>query len=70
VDSEEFDLMIFETLINDPPDAYSLVKVYDMSKLAAKEVRRLRAELCRRGAHIGMVQPEVPWQHPQEIKGV
>jgi hypothetical protein len=38
--------------------------------LAAKEVRRLRAELCRRGAHIGMVQPEVPWQHPQEIKGV
>ena len=67
---EEFDLFLFESMLAGPLDAYVLDRLHRMSKLAAKEIRRLRAELCRRGAHLGMVQPEVPWQHPQEIKGV
>lgn len=66
----EFDLLIFEALLHEPPDAYSQDRLHRVSLLAAREIRRLRAELCRRGAHIGMVQPEVPWTKPCDMGGV
>jgi hypothetical protein len=71
-----FDLLVFEAYLHEPPDAYSQDRLHRVSLLAAREIRRLRAELCRRGAHIGMVQPEVPWTMPKPcgdlggIKGV